>query len=308
MLTYPAQLSILELEKEICENGLANCVTYLQALRKRQARNERRLHTDSSLPRKKRKKIQQSTRELKKEIKHRERDEQAFLNSLQACKANIYIAETVSSPSTACSSTIPDLASNSTLCSYPEEVEPTESAWNGWADQTAQSPPRKNSSNPLFVNEMVPDNHSGCGETEVEACKSVEWLPFGSQSPGVGYSHATRRVPTNGALTRFMLSPEAAVFEPQASCKDRQEDLDEQLARLNLSSSLVFTKVAQTASKAMEDGRLADAEPVAMRRPTSAGEIVEQTGEQDWNATPQQQRPRKEADSVTYRRSRTNSV
>ncbi|EOA87112.1 uncharacterized protein SETTUDRAFT_153859 [Exserohilum turcica Et28A] len=289
MLTYPAQLSILELEKEICENGLANCVTYLQALRKRQARNERRLHTDSSLPRKKRKKIQQSTRELKKEIKHRERDEQAFLNSLQACKANIYIAETVSSPSTACSSTIPDLASNSTLCSYPEEVEPTESAWNGWADQTAQSPPRKNSSNPLFVNEMVPDNHSG-------------------QSPGVGYSHATRRVPTNGALTRFMLSPEAAVFEPQASCKDRQEDLDEQLARLNLSSSLVFTKVAQTASKAMEDGRLADAEPVAMRRPTSAGEIVEQTGEQDWNATPQQQRPRKEADSVTYRRSRTNSV
>jgi hypothetical protein len=113
---YPVNLDIdlprLQHEREFLENGLANCVTYLHALRKKQARNERRLSTDPSLPRKKRKKIQQNKRELEKEIKHQERDEQAFLNNLQACKTNIYVAETVSSPSA--SLTAPDLASSST--------------------------------------------------------------------------------------------------------------------------------------------------------------------------------------------------
>jgi hypothetical protein len=122
----PPDLSRLRHEREILENGLANFVTYLQALRKVQVRNERRLITDLSLPRKKRKKIQQSKRELDKEIRNREQDEQAFLKNLQACKTNLYVAETVSSPSTTLSLTVPDLGSSSTQCSYPEESEPTE--------------------------------------------------------------------------------------------------------------------------------------------------------------------------------------
>lgn len=55
-LTWPYDLARLLSEKDFLENGLANCVTYLHALRKKQARNERHLITDSSLPRKKRKK------------------------------------------------------------------------------------------------------------------------------------------------------------------------------------------------------------------------------------------------------------
>lgn len=123
----PAQLHRLELEKDMLETSLASCVTYLQALRKKLARGAKRLDSDSNLPRKKKKKIQQSMRQLEKEIHYRERDEQACLNNLQACKASIYIAEIVSSPTTTVSSTLPDLESP-TLCSYPEEPEPIEPA------------------------------------------------------------------------------------------------------------------------------------------------------------------------------------
>ncbi|KAF2024559.1 hypothetical protein EK21DRAFT_104581 [Setomelanomma holmii] len=130
--------SPLRHEKDILEDGLANCVTYLNALRKKQARNERLLSVDPLPPRRKRKKIQQSKRELNRDIKNRERDEQAFLSSLQACNTNIYIAEGNSHTPRDVSSTAADYTSSTTQCSF-DESEPTEISWTGFPSNTAQS-------------------------------------------------------------------------------------------------------------------------------------------------------------------------
>ncbi|EMD69896.1 hypothetical protein COCSADRAFT_32545 [Bipolaris sorokiniana ND90Pr] len=111
--------------------------------------------------------------ELEKEIQNRECDEQAFLNNLQACKANIYLAETVSSPSTTVSSTIPDLASDSTLCSYPEEPEARDGQWNGWADKMASSSFQKDCSNSSSVDDIAPDDHSNADGFDLATATST---------------------------------------------------------------------------------------------------------------------------------------
>ncbi|KAH7061932.1 hypothetical protein BKA63DRAFT_527093 [Paraphoma chrysanthemicola] len=162
-------------EKTILEIGLANCVTYLNALRKRQARNERLLSADPLPPRKKRKKIQQSRRELDREIRNRQRDEQAFLNNLQACNANIYIAE--SSPFTlaAFSPALVDYTSSTTQCSI-EGSEPTEISWTGWTDDVVLSPFEKRRCNPFFTADVAPDELVD-SECDVIAIRDLE-RPF----------------------------------------------------------------------------------------------------------------------------------
>lgn len=207
-----AYMSGLERQKEHLENNLANCVTYLQALRKKHARGARQLDSDSYLPRKKKKKIQQNIRQLEKEIKYRERDEEAFLNNLQACKTNIYLAETVSSPSRWVSSTVPELASDSTLSPHPGELEPTELSWCGWTGTTAHSPIQKGCSNSPLVHDMAPDDYLSMDEIAV-AIKAEEGPGSGSEC--VEHTNATS-VPT-----QFILRPEAAVFKPQAIYKDQ---------------------------------------------------------------------------------------
>jgi hypothetical protein len=269
-LAHPAQLSRLELEKDLLETGLANCVTYLQALRKKQARNERRLVADSTLPRKKKKKIQQSMRDLEKEIANRERDEQAFLHNLQACKANVYLAETVSSPSTTVASTIPDLASNSTLCSYPEESEPAESSWTGCAYKTASSP-----SQTFLGNDIGPHGYS---DTIELATGKITQRPL-----DVEQASATWPLPMTGTPTQFVFSPEAALFEPQTAPTDWDVELNQQLARLRIVSPKATTTSGGTC------------------RRNSVERIVENVGDHAWvNATPRI--------VVRPRRSRTNSV
>jgi hypothetical protein len=236
--TWLFDLSTLQSEKEILENGLANCLTYLQVLRKKQARTERRLGTDVSLPRKKRKKLQQVKHELDKEIRHRERDEQAFLNNLQACKANIYIAETASLPSTAISSTLPDFASVSTGYSYPRDLEsaPTETSWNGWTDETALSPFQQESNNPFLVFDFGPDEHVEVKSVDgmiQDDCKQ----PL--DVPRIGNTHAIPCVSSN-TPTRLQLSPEAPVFQPRFTRTRHEETQNTQLADLALSSSLMI--------------------------------------------------------------------
>ncbi|RAR01486.1 hypothetical protein DDE82_006475 [Stemphylium lycopersici] len=299
------ELLRLEYEKEVLEDGLANCVTYLQALRKKQARNDRRLVTGPSPQRKKRKQIQQSKRDLEKEIKNRERDEQAFLNNLQACKANIYVAETASSPSTSVSSTVPDLTSNSTRCSYPDESEPTELGWNGWADETTLSPFQKKSSNPFFVDDMAPNDHADVGSVHLGTEEDVD--PSRSEGQYVGNTETVPR--RNDARTQFALSPEAEVFEPQAVYKGQEGELSQELAKLHISSSWAITQLERMALELMEKRRLTDAGIVQTRRQSSLERIVEEAGSQDWiNATPQQRKLNMETEIGRSKRSRTNSL
>lgn len=71
---------------------LADCVTYLKALREKQIKNAHQLNVELPMPQKKRKRLQQTRQHLAIEIRNRERDKQAFLNNLQANETNIILA------------------------------------------------------------------------------------------------------------------------------------------------------------------------------------------------------------------------
>ncbi|EUC28325.1 hypothetical protein COCCADRAFT_9284 [Bipolaris zeicola 26-R-13] len=303
--SHSAQVSTLELEKELLENELANCVTYLQALRKKQTRNERRLAADSSLPVRKRKKIRQSMRELEKEIQNRERDKQAFLNNLQACKANIYLAETVSSPSTTVSSTIPDLASDSTLCSYPEEPEARDGQWNGWADKTASSPFQKDCSNSSSVDDIAPDDHPGVDGFDLATTKSTVCAQY------VAQTGATWPLPMACTSKQFVFSPEAALFEPRNSHKDQDLQLDQQFAELHLSSPIAAATMDGTGwGNGMDKCSLTKSVTAQPNRKNSFERSVEEARRQSWdNRAPRQQRLDEEIGNAGRpKRSRVNSV
>jgi hypothetical protein len=147
------ELARLQYEKEILENGLTACATYLHVLRKKQARNERLLNHDSPSTRKRKKKMQQSKRELDREIKNRLNDERAFLGALQACKANMYIGEGLPYTRTDISSTLADCTSSTTQYSC-DESEPAEISWT---EDATPSPFKKRRNNPFFVSEVAPD-------------------------------------------------------------------------------------------------------------------------------------------------------
>jgi hypothetical protein len=302
---WPHGIYKLQSEKEILEDGLANCVTYLQALRKKQARLERRLVTDPSLPRKKRKKIQQNKRDLENEIKHRERDEQAFLNNLQACKANIYIAETASLPSTAISSTIPDIASTSTRYSYSEDVqtEPTEMSWNGWTDETVLSPFQKESNNPLFPDNVAPDEHWELG--------SVDGIVLEDSKQSLAIKHVknidTRLRTSPNAQAHSLLSADAAVFQPRLTHSGQGDTIHHQLAQLHLSSSMAITALKTKALELLEKRLVSDAGIVQARRQSSLAKIDEEAAVQTGASSTTQRIP----DKFTIARNlrvRTNSL
>jgi hypothetical protein len=300
----PTDISRLQHEREILENGLVNCVTYLHALRRKQARNDRRLNADPSLPRKKRKKIQQNKRELEKEIRNREQDEQAFLNNLQVCKTNIYIAETVSSPST--SLTAPDLASSSTQCSYPEESEPTEMSWNGWADESVTSPwIQKQNKNPFFVDEIAPDDSSH-GRT-IEQVINRDFRRASSIVQYIEDVNATLPVPPNTTQSLSVLSPEASVFEPRIAYMAQGGVLGQQLAELHLSSSLAINALKMKALE-LERRRMADAGLARSRRQSSLAKIVEEGGDQTWANTTPQRSPNKDTEGGKPKTNRTKSL
>ncbi|KAH7350381.1 hypothetical protein BKA66DRAFT_476466 [Pyrenochaeta sp. MPI-SDFR-AT-0127] len=213
--SWPFEVARLLSEKEVLDIGLANCVTYLHALRKKQARNERRLSTNPTLPRRKRKKIQQSKRELEREIKNREQDEQAFLNNLQACQANIYIAQTMSQPPTQVLPSVVDYHSNS----IAEASEQTEISWNGWTDDAVVSPFHKPRNSPFFSNEIAPDEGFDGMAGRGGPLAPIRCFEENSTSLAA---------PPNAARSQFlysMLSPEAAVFDPHVTYTSRNDAL-----------------------------------------------------------------------------------
>ncbi|KAH7089272.1 hypothetical protein FB567DRAFT_440896 [Paraphoma chrysanthemicola] len=215
----------LQHEKHILEIGLANCVTYLNALRKRQARNERLLSEDQLPPRKKRKRIQQSNRELEREIRNRQRDERAFLNNLQACNANIYIAECSPFAPTAFVPPLIDYTSSTTQCSI-EETEPTEISWTGWTDDALLSPFEKRRCNPFFAADVAPDELDG-SESDIIAVQDLEGpvprirlkeynsLPGGPQ-------------PSRSQHCGSLLDAAAVSFQPTSKAAVRDSNMAEQ--------------------------------------------------------------------------------
>jgi hypothetical protein len=210
--TWTVDLARLRHEKDILENGLASCVTYLSALRKRQARKERLLSVDPLPPRKRRKKIQQSKRELDREIKNRQRDEQAFLNNLQACNASIYLAEGVPATPTDFSSTLADYTSSTAQCSI-EGSKPAELNWYGWTDDVVVSPFEKKRSNAFFAVDVAPDElvEEDCG---IIAVRGIRRPP--SLIRGVDEFNAPPVAP-NTPQSQYLpssLSPTAPAFEP----------------------------------------------------------------------------------------------
>ncbi|KAF1831094.1 hypothetical protein BDW02DRAFT_71186 [Decorospora gaudefroyi] len=303
---WPVDLLRLQAEREILENGLANCVTYLHALRRKVARTERRLCAEPSLPHKKRKKMQQGKRELEKEIKNRERDEQALLNNLQACQTNIYIAETTSPLSTTLSSMVPDLASRSTPGSCPEESEPTELSWNGWTDETVVSPFQKHSSSSFFADDVDPNDSTPI--RNMNKAMDDDNRHTLSIVPCMEDMKDTLPVPPNTARSHFLLSPDAAVFEPYGAYSGQGAILGQQLADLHLSSSLAISALKTKALALMEMRRHTDAGIVQVRRPSSLKKIVEESGSHTWGFTTPQQSPHKDTEGGKLKRSRTNSL
>ncbi len=96
--SWPLVIARLLSEREHLENGLAHSVTYLHTLCKRQGRNERRLQSESTMSRRKKKNTQQNNYKLKFEIRNCEQDEQAYLTNLQVCEANLYMAQLLFHP------------------------------------------------------------------------------------------------------------------------------------------------------------------------------------------------------------------
>lgn len=249
------EVSRLQHEKEFLECSLANCVTYLHALRKKLNRNEHRLATQPHLPRRKRKKLQQSKRELEREIKHREQDEQACLNNLQACKVNIYVAETLSCPSTGLLSAVPLFTSESTICSERYDLESPELIWDGWTDDVAMSPFHMRSRNPFDDNEVAPEDCSNKQRTDEAGINNIDHLrSVIRQAEGLGVvmpptSTNTKLLEVSGSL----LSPQAAAFEPY-DLNRVSTSLGRQLEILNISTSMAIESLKRLQAQEVTGG------------------------------------------------------
>ncbi|KAL6710168.1 hypothetical protein ACN47E_009959 [Coniothyrium glycines] len=211
---WSTALPWLRAESSILENSLADCVTYLNALRTKLTREKRRLSCNSTMTRKKRKKMQHCIYEITKDIMVRERAEQALLNNLQACQAKIFLVSTLWYPSLTQLSTVLDTTSGSTHCSVPEESEPTEESWNGWAEEATMSPFQKQSTASFFESGVAPDE---CSQAYTQGCKKDRKLPPIIIRTGEVLDGPLLPAPPNTAASQHIhsvLSPEAAVFEP----------------------------------------------------------------------------------------------
>jgi hypothetical protein len=212
--TWIVNLARLRNERDILENGLANCVTYLHVLRKKQARNERLLNLEPAPSRKKRKKIQQNKRALDREIRNRQRDEAAFLSNLQTCKANIYVTKEFLRVRTDLSSIAADCTSSTTQWSV-EKSPTTEISWSGWIEGAITSPFEKRRSNSFSVHEFAPDELAEPDYDTIAVEDSPRPLPFSRSTRDI----AVLPIPPNTAypdICPSLLSPEAAIFEPSS--------------------------------------------------------------------------------------------
>mgnify|MGYP004506771301 CR=1 FL=1 len=240
----PNELTRLHQEKTILSKGLADCVTYLKVLREKQAKNARQLNIEPPPQPKKRRRLQQTKRHLDSEIKNRERDEQAFLNNLQACETNIFLANMkayrlADASFHALESTSTPILYTPTLCSHSGS-ETTDLIWGGWTDEAVASPFQKKGSSPFFVDELAPDTCTEDLTRDFAVAKDNERPPPLFRD-AVELS-SSLPVPPNTAQSQFkrslILSPTAAVFKPTYSSVVQENDCAKsKLKRPSMSSS-----------------------------------------------------------------------
>lgn len=218
----PRDLTRLHQEKDFLSKGLADCVTYLKALREKHISIVHRLGVEIGLPKKKKKWLQQTKRHVENEMKNRARDEQALLNNLQACETNIYLANLKAYHLANASFQSVEIASTptlygSTLCSYPGS-EITDVTWDGWTDDAAISPFQRQGSNPFFADELAPETCTADLRRDSAMSKEMKRPPpLFPKSVELANSIP---VPPNTARSQFRLSsldPEAAAFKPTYS-------------------------------------------------------------------------------------------
>lgn len=295
----PYDLIRLQHEEAILSKGLADCVTYLKALREKQAKIAHQVNVDSAAPQKKRKKMQQIKRHITNEIKNRERDEDAFLNNLQACKANIFLANIKAYYTTAGSFHAPGLDYTSslhtpTLCSYAES-ETTDLTWDGWTDEAAVSPFQKYGGNAFFADDIAPDAFSVELRRDSALSKNAKcFLPLSRDSMDMSNSLP---VPPNTAQSQFMLStvlsPEAAVFEPTPDAADHRGELrGMELNTLSVSSPMASSCEQVLRSRCSSTG---DIRPILPRFSTHVRANPKSLPGQTWRPTTPQSRSQKEA-------------
>lgn len=282
--SLPYDLIRLRQEKDILSKGLADCVTYLKVLREKQSDSEHRLRTETGLRKKKRKRLQQTMRYIDSEIKNRERDEQAFLNNLQACETNIFVANmeayrlTNASFQAVESTSTPTLYAP-TLCSNFGS-ETTDLTWDVWTDEASIAPSQKNSIILLLAD--------AC--TEVHMCSSATAketkrpAPLCQMSPELSNSIP---VPPNTAQLQFkwpsVLDPGAAAFQPTYSSADQQPQcLESNLTQLYMSSA-IDTGI----TKALNTRRFSSTEIVPALQRFYMGSGLRLPGQMWYNTTPQ---------------------
>ncbi|KAJ4334701.1 hypothetical protein N0V95_009102 [Ascochyta clinopodiicola] len=232
----------LQQEKNVLSKGLADCVTYLKALREKQANNACRINTVPSAQ-KKEKKMQQTRRHLDNEIKNRKRDEEAFLSNLQTCEANIFLTNMKAYHMSNTPLHATELASTptlyaSTLCSYSGS-ETTDLTWDGWTDEAAISPFQKRSSNSFFVDDVAPDACLRYHRHDSIITQNAKPLPLSRDAIELPDSYPVSPNTAQSLVTcPSMLSAAAPVFEPSPGASlDAQLDGDSAFTLGRLSGS-----------------------------------------------------------------------
>jgi hypothetical protein len=290
--TWTVDLARLRNERNVLESGLANCITYLHVLRKKQTRNERLLNLEPALARKKRKKIQQNKRDLDREIRNKQRDEEAFLSNLQTCKANLYIAEGYSYVPTEVPSITTDCTSSTTTTQLScDESAPTEISWSGWMDGALTSPFEHKCSNRFLVHDVAPDELSQPDVDMITVPVHPRPLPLSRSVK----EFAVLPVPPNTAcldIRRSSLSPEAVNFKPStyAAAANGHElfpsnDIEDRETRRYTEARVCRS----TQQLSLDDSKYA-------------------SRNRTWCQTTPQRSPRKDSVGTSLRRSRTNSL
>ncbi|KAJ4379612.1 hypothetical protein N0V86_004793 [Didymella sp. IMI 355093] len=310
-ITLPYDLNRLYQEKNILSKGLADCVTFLRALREKQAKCIRQLEAQPSLPQKKRKRLQQTKRHLDNELKYRQLAERAYLNNLQACETNIYLANikayelnNATIQAQGCMST--PTSYTPTLCSSSGS-EATDLTWDGWTNETDVSSFQKKSSNPFIVENLAPDVCKEDLRRDSSVIKDVK-RPLPLCRDAVELSNLLP-VPPDTAHSQHrgssLLSPAASIFKPTYSFVAQQSS-HPQLSIKKLSmSSLAAANTIELLQKRQSSAN--EIVPIMARFDISAQSPPHQSGHQTWGHTAPQIWSPKVARQPTNRQ-RTNSL
>jgi hypothetical protein len=310
--SLPYDLNRLYQEKNILSKGLADCVTYLKALREKQGKCVRQLNVQPSLPQKKRKRLQQTKRHLDKEIKNRSLAEQAYLNNLQACETNIYLANIKAYELSAASIHAQDSISiptlyTPTLCSNSGS-EATDLTWDDWTDEAAVSPFQKKSSHPFVVDDLAPDAYTEPIRRDSAVAKDAK-RPRPLCRDAVELPNSLP-VPPNTAHSQYrrssFLSPAAPDFKPtHSSVVQQNPHPPTSIKKLSISGAAAVNTI-----ELLQKRRFSTAEigPIMERFNVDAQSPPHHLpGHQTWSHTAPQTCPQKVA-RPPMNRQRTNSL